>query len=72
MEKIQKYRGHSIILGAYRNDVGWVGKYSVSPLECQDTHSHSDSLPGHFPSEETADQAALKAAKQWIDRVHKT
>jgi len=71
MEKNHTYRGHTISLAAGENDAGWVGKYSVRPLDVQDTHSHSDSLPGSFATEETADQAALEAAKQWIDYVHK-
>jgi hypothetical protein len=72
MDKTHTYRGHAIILNADESADGWVGAYSVCSSECQDTHSNSDSLPGNFTTEEKADQAALEAAKQWIDFVHKT
>jgi len=72
MEKIHTYRGHAILLSADESMDGWVGRYSVSSTDCQDTHSHGDSLPGIFATEETPDHAALEAAKQWIDFVHKT
>jgi len=72
MGKVHNYRGHTIVLKAEMLSAGWAGKYSISSMECQDTHSHGDSLPGNFATEEMADNAALEAAKQWIDFVHKT
>jgi len=72
MQKVHTYRSYAILLSADESKDGWVGRYSVSSTDCQNTRSHGDSLPGKFATEEMADNATLEAAKQWIDFVHKT
>ena len=70
MEKFQTYRDHSIVLDAGREDVGWVSRYTVRGLACQDLHSDDERVPGTFATEDKAFEAGLQAARQHIDHVH--
>jgi len=69
MEKVHIYKHYTITLEADREETGWVGRYSVSPLNPQETLSHGNFTPTNFPTEEEADQAALEAAQRWIDHT---
>ena len=48
MDKTHTYRGHAIALNADESKDGWVGRYSVTSTDCQDTHSHGDSSAWHL------------------------
>ena len=67
MDKVHTYKQHTITLEAEMMKSGWVGKYSVIPMDHQDTRSHSDATSLKCATEEEAEQIALETAQDWID-----
>ncbi len=67
MEKVHTYRDHSITLEAEMRKSGWICKWLVTPLDAQDTRSHSDYSTANFSTEEEAELAALESAQRWLD-----
>lgn len=67
MDKIHTYKDHTITLDAEMKDSGWVYKYTIVPMDPQDTRSHSDYGTRRCATEEDAEKAALESAQRWID-----
>ena len=67
MDKVHTYKQYTITLEAEMMKSGWVSKYSVIPMDPQDTRSHSDVTSLMCATEEEAEQIALETAQGWID-----
>lgn len=67
MNKVHKYKDHTITLEAERRESGWVCKFSVIPFDPQNTCSHSAYTTLYCDTEEKAELLALGTAIHWLD-----